>query len=94
MTREHWRAGFEQGVRDPLIAPEEAAAYPYSPPSAARSKRCGGRRWSAPANRSRRALRELAERLALDELVIVTWTYDPAPRHRSYELLAQAFGLV
>ena len=31
MTREYWRAGFERGVRDPLIAPEEAAAYPYSP---------------------------------------------------------------
>jgi hypothetical protein len=29
----------------------------------------------------------------LDELVIVTWTHDPAPRHRSYELLAEAFRL-
>jgi hypothetical protein len=24
---------------------------------------------------------------------VVTWTYDPAPRHRSYELLAQAFAM-
>ena len=24
--------------------------------------------------------------------MVVTWTYDPAPRHRSYELLAEAFG--
>jgi alkanesulfonate monooxygenase SsuD/methylene tetrahydromethanopterin reductase-like flavin-dependent oxidoreductase (luciferase family) len=38
-------------------------------------------------------LKELAKSLELDELVIVTWTYDPAPRHRSYELLAHAFGL-
>ena len=38
-------------------------------------------------------LSELATRLALDELVVVTWTYDPAPRHRSYELLADAFAL-
>ena len=38
-------------------------------------------------------LTELAQRLALDELVIVTWTYDPAPRQRSYELLAEAFQL-
>ena len=30
----------------------------------------------------------LAGKLGLDELVVVTWTYDPAPRHRSYELLA------
>ena len=38
-------------------------------------------------------LKELAKGLELDELVVVTWIYDPAPRHRSYELLAQAFGL-
>ena len=38
-------------------------------------------------------LDELAKRLDLDELVIVTWTYDVAPRMRSYELLAQAYGL-
>lgn len=38
-------------------------------------------------------LKELAKGLELDELVVVTWTYDPAPRHRSYELLAQAFGM-
>jgi alkanesulfonate monooxygenase SsuD/methylene tetrahydromethanopterin reductase-like flavin-dependent oxidoreductase (luciferase family) len=35
-------------------------------------------------------LKELAKSLELDELVVVTWTYDTAPRHRSYELLAQA----
>ena len=38
-------------------------------------------------------LKVLAKTLDLDELVVVTWTYDPAPRHRSYELLAEAFGL-
>jgi hypothetical protein len=36
---------------------------------------------------------ELARRYDLDELVVVTWTFDAAPRHRSYELLARAFGL-
>jgi alkanesulfonate monooxygenase SsuD/methylene tetrahydromethanopterin reductase-like flavin-dependent oxidoreductase (luciferase family) len=38
-------------------------------------------------------LKELEKSLDLDELVVVTWTYDPAPRHRSYELLAEAFAL-
>ena len=38
-------------------------------------------------------LKELAKGLELDELVVVTWTYDPAPRRRSYELLAKAFAL-
>jgi hypothetical protein len=38
-------------------------------------------------------LKDLASKLELDELVIVTWIYDPAPRHRSYELLAEAIGM-
>jgi hypothetical protein len=31
--------------------------------------------------------------LELDEIVINTWTHDPDARKRSYELLAEAFGL-
>jgi hypothetical protein len=38
-------------------------------------------------------LDELARHFKLDELVVVTWTFDAAPRHRSYELLARAFEL-
>jgi hypothetical protein len=35
-------------------------------------------------------LKELAAVFGLDEIVINTWTHDPAARHRSYELIAQA----
>ncbi len=38
-------------------------------------------------------LKEPAKGLDLDELVVVTWTYGPAPRQHSYELLAEAFAL-
>jgi luciferase family oxidoreductase group 1 len=38
-------------------------------------------------------LRTLAEELGVDELVVITWTWDVAAQRRSYELLAQAFGL-
>jgi alkanesulfonate monooxygenase SsuD/methylene tetrahydromethanopterin reductase-like flavin-dependent oxidoreductase (luciferase family) len=38
-------------------------------------------------------LRALADTYGLDELVINTWTYDPAVRRRSYELLAREFRL-
>src|SRR4029078_11228020 len=30
-TREHWRAGFEQGLRRALLPPDEAAAQSYTP---------------------------------------------------------------
>lgn len=38
-------------------------------------------------------LRALASRLALDEIVVITWAHDPAARRRSYQLLAAEFGL-
>jgi alkanesulfonate monooxygenase SsuD/methylene tetrahydromethanopterin reductase-like flavin-dependent oxidoreductase (luciferase family) len=39
-------------------------------------------------------LRTLAGELQLDHLVVNTWAHDPAVRRRSYELLAQEFGLL
>jgi alkanesulfonate monooxygenase SsuD/methylene tetrahydromethanopterin reductase-like flavin-dependent oxidoreductase (luciferase family) len=83
MTREHWRAGFERGVRDPLIAPEEAAAYAYSPTERSTIEALRRKAFVGTAEKVSGRLAELAQRLALDELVVVTWTYDPAPRHRS-----------
>jgi hypothetical protein len=38
-------------------------------------------------------LQALARRLALEEIVVNTWTFDPAARRNSYTLLAQAFDL-
>jgi alkanesulfonate monooxygenase SsuD/methylene tetrahydromethanopterin reductase-like flavin-dependent oxidoreductase (luciferase family) len=38
-------------------------------------------------------LHALARRLALEEIVINTWTFDPQARRHSYALLAEAFGL-
>jgi alkanesulfonate monooxygenase SsuD/methylene tetrahydromethanopterin reductase-like flavin-dependent oxidoreductase (luciferase family) len=35
-------------------------------------------------------LRELAARFEMDELVVNTWSHDPAARRRSYALLAGA----
>ena len=93
MTREHWRTGFQRGLRTPLISPEEAAAATYT--DADRATIESLRRKAIVGTGEQVALRltELAQRLELDELVVVTWTYDTAPRHRSYELLAKAFGL-
>jgi luciferase family oxidoreductase group 1 len=92
-TREFWRVGFEQGLRKPLVTPEFAAAYSYTAAErttidALRRKAMVGTGDAVAAR-----LRELAQRLDLDELVVVTWTHDPRARHRSYELLAKAFSL-
>ena len=38
-------------------------------------------------------LRALAQRLQVDEVVVITWTHDPKAQRRSYELLAREFDL-
>ena len=92
-TREYWRVGFERGIRNALLPPDVAAAHPYDAAESAIVEALRRKAFVGTAGDVAGRLSELAARLALDELVIVTWTYDPAPRHRSYELLADAFGL-
>jgi luciferase family oxidoreductase group 1 len=92
-SRERAIVDRRQGIRLlPLMAPEEAER-PYSPVELATAEKL--RRKAIVGSQEQVAARliDLAKSLELDELVVVTWTYDPAPRHRSYELLAQAFAL-
>ncbi len=91
MTRELWRIGFEKGMRNALVSPEVAAAYPYTEAERATIEALRRKAFVGTVEQVATRLTELAQRLELDELVVVTWTYDPAPRHRSYELLAEAF---
>lgn len=93
LTREHWRAGFEQGIRNPLLSPEEAAAHPYSEAARATIEALRRKAIVGTADQVATRLRHLAVQLALDELVVVTWTHDYAAREKSYALLAQAFAL-
>ena len=85
--------GFERGIRTALLAPDEALAHPYSDAERSIVERVRSRAIAGTADEVATRLDELARRFELDELVIVTWTFDAAPRHRSYELLATAFGL-
>jgi luciferase family oxidoreductase group 1 len=92
-TREHSRILREVGIREALVPPDEAAAYPYTDAQRAKIESMRRKAFVGTAAQLREKLTALAGSLGLDELVVVTWTYEPAPRHRSYELLAKAFGL-
>ena len=91
-TRERAIIDRRQGIRLPLMPPEEAER-PYSPAELATAEKLRRKAIVGSAKRVAARLKELAKTLELDELVVVTWTYEPAPRHRSYELLAKAFAL-
>jgi luciferase family oxidoreductase group 1 len=81
-----------QGIRLPLMSPD-AAQRPYSPAEMASAEKLRRKAIVGSSKQVSARLKELADRLGLDELVVVTWTYDAAPRQRSYDLLAQAFEL-
>jgi len=92
-SREYWRAGFEKGLRMPLVSPEVALAHVYS---AAEHAMIGTLREKALVGDPQQVadkLQALARRFELEEIVINTWTFDPAVRRHSYSLLAKAFGL-
>jgi luciferase family oxidoreductase group 1 len=91
-TRERAIVDRRQGIRLPLMPPEEAERS-YSPAEVAIAEKLRRRAIVGSADEVAGRLKELARSLDLEELVVVTWTYDPAPRHRSYELLAKAFAL-
>ena len=91
-TRERAIVDRRQGIRLPLMPPEEAERL-YSPAELLTAEKLHRKAIVGSVEQVAEKLTTLAQRLSLEELVIVTWTYDAAPRRRSYELLAQAFGL-
>ncbi|MSQ59727.1 MAG: LLM class flavin-dependent oxidoreductase [Betaproteobacteria bacterium] len=92
-TRECWRMARDRGILLPMVPPEEAMAHPYS--EAERGKILQMRTKAIIGTGAQVAdrLRELAQRVNAQEIVILTWTYDSQARWHSYDLLAKEFGL-
>ena len=91
-SRARWKMDRNLGRIDPLLPPEEAARD-YSPAEQFALDRLREVALiGSPATLGRK-LRQLAAQLEVDELVVITWTHDPAAQMRSYELLAQEFAL-
>jgi luciferase family oxidoreductase group 1 len=91
--REVWRAERERGRYTALPSPEEAAAYAYTPQEEARRDQARKLAASGTPDVVAARLVSLADTLQADEIAIVTATYDPADRRRSFQLLAEEFRL-
>jgi luciferase family oxidoreductase group 1 len=91
-SRARWKMDRNLGRIGALLPPEEAARA-YSPAEQFALERLRESALIGSAATVGRKLRQLAARLEVDELVVITWTHDPAAQMRSYELLAQEFGL-
>jgi luciferase family oxidoreductase group 1 len=91
-SRERARMDRNLGRFSPLLPPEEAPRA-YGPQEEA--GRAALRRKSIVGTGAQVAerLRALAAQWQVDELVVITWTWDPLVQRRSYELLADAFAM-
>jgi hypothetical protein len=91
-SRARWKMDRNQGRIGPMLPPDQAnRAYSQSEQMALQAMQANAFVGSAQTVAAK--LRAVATRLELDELVIITWTYDAKAQARSYELLAQEFNL-
>ena len=91
-SRARWRMDRNQGRLGPLLPPEQAVRE-YSAAEQLALERLRGNALVGSAATVADKLRQLAHRLEVDELVLITWTHDPQAQRRSYELLAREFSL-
>ncbi len=77
----------------PLASPDEAIAFPYSPPERALIARNRARLFVGSKATVLERLQPLIAATRADELMVTSMIYDHGARRRSYELLAEAFGL-
>jgi luciferase family oxidoreductase group 1 len=92
-SRELWRLRIERGELGPIPSPEEALAYPYTDIERARIGRTRARQIVGDPAQVKAKIEALAEAHGASDISVVTITHDPVARRRSYELLAEAFGL-
>jgi luciferase family oxidoreductase group 1 len=82
-----------RGEYGPLVSPEQAQADTYSPAEEAARRANRRRLFVGSPERVRDRLTALAESVGADEIMVMTAVFDHGARRRSYELLAEAFGL-
>ncbi len=76
-----------------MPSPEEAMAHPFTRDELAIVEFYKGLQIVGTPEQCRARINEIAIRTKADEVMIATHAFDPAARIRSYELLAQAFGV-
>jgi len=93
-SRDLWRLRLDRGIIGPVPTVEEALAYPYTDAERARVAFNRRRQIVGAPEQCRARLQELGTQFGVDEFVIVSICHDFGARKRSYQLLAEAFGLV
>ena len=87
-SRARWKMDRNLGRIDAILPPDQAVRD-YSAGEQRALSELKDNALVGTANQVVSKLRALAERLQIEEIVVITWTHDPVAQARSYELLAQ-----
>lgn len=91
-SRARARADRNRGRFGPLLPPQEAVRE-YTWEEQAQLEELRSRAMVGTAAQVGSKLRALADELEVQEVAVITWTWEPAAQSRSYELLAREFNL-
>lgn len=91
-SRARFRLLRDRGIFAPLEPPDVALAYPYSEAELARMADYRRAAFIGTGAQVAERIDELATRLKVQEIAVVTWATDERARQHSYQLLAQAMG--
>ncbi len=85
-SRARWRMDRNLGRLGPLLPPEQAPRD-YSPSEQLALAQLKANALVGTGDQVRSRLHDLAKRLQVDEIVVITWAHDAQVQRRSYELL-------
>ena len=91
-SRARFRLLRDRGIFAPLEPPAAALAHNYTEAETARMAEFRNNAFVGTAARVAERIEELAKRLNVQEMAVVTWATDETARRRSYTLLAEAMG--
>jgi luciferase family oxidoreductase group 1 len=91
-SRDLWFIRLLRGNPGPFPTPEEASDYPYSAGELALIEKNRGKRAVGTARQVKDKLLSIVDNFAVDELMLITITHNPAARAHSYRLLAEEWG--
>ncbi|MEM9356844.1 MAG: LLM class flavin-dependent oxidoreductase [Pseudomonadota bacterium] len=83
----------DRGIRQPIAKPDTAPPYELSLLDERAIEEMRKTHIVGSVDKVASHLQSLAESAKLDEVVVLTWAHDVDVRHRSYELLAEAFNI-
>jgi luciferase family oxidoreductase group 1 len=91
-SRARFRLMRDRGIFQALEPPEQALAHPYTEAERARMAELRKAAFVGTGPQVAERIDELARRLGVQEMAVVTWATDETARRQSYRLLAQAMG--